>query len=47
MHGHVVALRDDASRRVEDGARVVAPLLDVGECAVRRSVMPISSATEV
>jgi hypothetical protein len=29
MDGHVVALRDDLPRGVEDGARVVAPLLDV------------------
>src|SRR5438270_793846 len=29
VYGHVVALRDDASARVEDGARVVAPLLYV------------------
>jgi hypothetical protein len=29
VDGHVIALRDDAATRVEDGARVVAPLLDV------------------
>src|SRR5205085_10538132 len=30
MDGHVVALRDDSAPSVEDGARIVAPLFDVG-----------------
>ena len=46
MDGDVGGLGDETAAGVKDGAGVIAALLDVGECAVRPRVTPISSATD-